>query len=547
MVLSIAIRLLLLQASRWWHAVANLHAPSEPSLPRPPPGGLISTDPESGVLIDEDGRQRIFHGTNVVYKGYPYAPPMIPIDTNTSFGEADMDRLAEWGMNNVRLGLTWAGAEPRKGEFNFTYLAALRSIVDELGKRGIYTYVELHQDALAERFCGNGMPTWAIDPHIAQSFPQPVLGTVTYPVNETDGLPSEADCQRTLWANYYGTKAVGAIFQNIYDNTGGLGDHLVLLWKHVASTFKNCTWLLGYEIMNEPWAGDHWQHPDILLPGVADRKNLARFYEWMASSIQYEDEHHLIMWEPLPWDNFVPAGFTETPLGVNNANKSVFAYHYYHPPDMMSPSKYMDYRTKDARRLLSAGFLTEFATSWNVPDSTAPQHDLQHTEEIIAAAENFTLSWSGWQYKVFHPSSGRHPMTPGDMSMFHPDGTLDVRVVSAVSQPYARAVGGNIRYNKFTPAKHSSWPFDSRSSYVLEYFAFKTCKLPTEVYVHEAHFPGGIAMTVSPFDAAEVLYNRTARVVHVTHTAAIADLTLVTLRIESKRSSNVQVLQSTMV
>jgi len=315
-----------------------------------------------------------------------------------------------------------------------------------------------------------------------------------------------------------------------------VGDHIVNLWREVASAFKNCTWLLGYELMNEPWAGDIWNKPMLAYPGVADRENLAPFYKRLAGAIRDVDSNHLIMFEPIPWNNWFKSGFDEKPCDAAFENKSVYAYHYYHPPDLMAPSEYMGYRTQDAKRLRSAGFLTEFSASWNVPDNTAPQHDLQHAKDVIAAAESFKQSWSGWEYKVFHPSSGRHPMTPGDMSMFHPNGTLDSGIVSAVSQPYARAVAGSIISNKFTEAK-----CDCRSSYVLKYNVSKSCKLPTEVYANEAmHYPGGLTVTVSVQDesrflhGAKAVYNATARIVLVTHSPYIADGARVTLKIESK-------------
>jgi len=520
--------------------------------PPPPAGGRISVDTSRGGLVDEDGRERIFHGTNVVYKGFPYAPPMFPIDTNSSFGEADMDQIAAWGMNNVRLGLMWAGAEPERDLYNYTYLARLREIVDALGKRGIYTYVELHQDALGERFCGNGVPTWLTEiangTGRADTFPEPLSGYGRYAVNKSDGLPSEADCNRHLWANYYGTKAVGAAFQMMYDNTFGLGDRVALLWAEVAKVFKSSTWLLGYELMNEPWAGDHWQNPSIVYPGVADRVNLAPFYERLVAAIQVVDVDHLIMYEPIPWNNYANSGFVESPTGAAYANKSVFAYHYYHPPDLMSPASYMFYRTRDAKRLASAGFMTEFSASWNVPDSSAPAHSLKSTLEVITAAENYTQSWSGWQYKVFHPATGRHPMTPGDMSMFHPDGTLDTGIVSAVSQPYARAIAGTIQYNKFTEAKHGIWPFGSRSSYVLEYNARASCQLPTEIYLNEAmHFPGGISVTVTPPNVAKAVYDAKAKLVHVTHESSLLDGMLVSIQIESKNDLGQQEAQNKIV
>lgn len=506
--------------------------------PPAPVGGLISSDPERSILIDEDGRERIFHGTNIVYKGHPYAPPKVPIDTEMSFGAEDMDQLASWGFNSIRLGITWAGAEPLKGQYNHTYLSRLHEIVDELGQRGIYSYVELHQDALAERFCGNGLPNWAIDASTAQSFPQPLLGITKYLVNNSDGLPSVADCNRVLWADYYSTKAVAKSFQRIYDNTDGIGDRVVLLWQEVAKVFKDSRWLLGYELMNEPWPGDQWANPTLVYPGVADKANLAPFYRKISAAILEIDPDHLIMYEPIPWNNGFKAGFEESPCGEKGANKSVFAYHFYDPPDLMSPASYMGTRTADAKRLRSASFLTEFAASWNVPDKTAPRHDPAHIKDIVAAAERYKQSWSGWEYKVFHPQTGRHPMTPGDMSMFFPNGSLDMGLVSVLSRPYARATAGSIYFNEFTAESRSMFPW-RKSSYVLKYNVDKRCRLPTEVYVNEAmHFSRGFKITAEPSTFVKATYNSKTRLVLVTHSPDIVDDELVTLEITGHSDSS---------
>jgi endoglycosylceramidase len=53
------------------------------------------------------------------------------------------------GINGIRLGVMWPGVEPKKGEFNETYLQLMRNTVELAGKYGIYTLVEFHQDLLS--------------------------------------------------------------------------------------------------------------------------------------------------------------------------------------------------------------------------------------------------------------------------------------------------------------------------------------------------------------------------------------------------------------
>ncbi len=50
----------------------------------------------------------------------------------------------------------------------------------------------------------------------------------------------------------------------------------VLFWTHVAERFADNPYVLGYEIMNEPWCGNTWQEPDLLIPGDRDRMHPER-------------------------------------------------------------------------------------------------------------------------------------------------------------------------------------------------------------------------------------------------------------------------------
>lgn len=79
---------------------------------------------ENNRIKDEDGRERIFHGTNVVNKLEPFVPTNLEgdFDVMNSFNQQDIDLLASLGYNTLRLGLLWQGAEPTEGQFNQTYI-----------------------------------------------------------------------------------------------------------------------------------------------------------------------------------------------------------------------------------------------------------------------------------------------------------------------------------------------------------------------------------------------------------------------------------------
>ena len=88
------------------------------------------------------------------------------------------------------------------------------------------------------------------------------------------------------------------------------------------------------EIINEPFAGNIYSNPLLLLPGVAGQLNLQPFYDAIALAIRSEDEAHLIFYEPVTWGmvlngQIVGSGFDHVPGGKEQRAKSVFSFHYY--------------------------------------------------------------------------------------------------------------------------------------------------------------------------------------------------------------------------
>src|SRR4051794_41733465 len=80
-------------------------------------------------IVDENGRQVILHGVNVVYKRAPYYPNASG-GAQTSFTRKDVKQLRSWGFNAIRLGVSWAGLEPQPGVIDDAYLDRLSTLVD---------------------------------------------------------------------------------------------------------------------------------------------------------------------------------------------------------------------------------------------------------------------------------------------------------------------------------------------------------------------------------------------------------------------------------
>lgn len=184
----------------------------------------------------------------MVYKVDPYIPANDKFDPQYSLTDAEVDQLRSWGFNFVRLGVMWEAVERAPGVYNETYLDQIEDLINKLGKRGIYTLVDAHQDVLARRICGEGMPDfYAKDedlPHVCEPgilpYILPLLNFCTsmkdYPFRyDVDGNPLIEDCQKNQFVNYYFSPESMNLFEKLYTaGPIGLQDKFVNYWVRVA-------------------------------------------------------------------------------------------------------------------------------------------------------------------------------------------------------------------------------------------------------------------------------------------------------------------------
>ena len=108
-------------------------------LPAPEPGGLP-------IIGDVTGRQVILRGVNVNQLiDYHLRDPEVPATQPPT--DDDFAGMAAMGFNVVRLGMSWSRLEPTRGELDEDYLDEVRAAVASAKEHGIYTVLDLHQDA----------------------------------------------------------------------------------------------------------------------------------------------------------------------------------------------------------------------------------------------------------------------------------------------------------------------------------------------------------------------------------------------------------------
>ena len=54
--------------------------------------------------------------------------------------------------------------------------------------------------------------------------------------------------------------------QSLYDNEQDIQERFTLFWSKVSKHFADNPHVLGYELLNEPWAGDIYRHIDQVEP-----------------------------------------------------------------------------------------------------------------------------------------------------------------------------------------------------------------------------------------------------------------------------------------
>jgi endoglycosylceramidase len=380
----------------------------------------------------------------------------------------------------------------------------------------------MHQDLISRYFCGEGMPDWAV-PTPSEHFPAPLAWlNLSF---EANNYPTLESCLQHPFAEFYPTAAVAETFQALYSNTGGLGDAMAQFWGAVAQRFQNNTYVLGYELLNEPFAGDIYRDPGLLLPGVTDARYLLPLYQKMHTAIRQYDQNHIIFFEPMVFD-IGPSGFNEGPGGPAYNDRQVYSFHIYcqptdkggDPTDMRACSiedeLYWDLAMSDLKRMNLGGMLTEFGA---VNDSETA---VEMIDYLTGLADTAFMSWAYWQFKFYQDLTTSGPAE----SFYFADGSLAQAKVQALSRTHAQAIAGrplSTTFNATTNAFSLSYQYDAAVS------------APTVVYLNKPmRYPSGYSVQVSPAGSVDWTFsNNQLLFIPSTNTTHLADGTTVTIQI----------------
>jgi len=259
-----------------------------------PASGLprLSADPDplaGGRIVDSKGREVLLRGVNVNSLGKYWqgtdVKPTLPLERD------DPRRIAGFGWNVVRLIVSWSKLEPKPGTYNEHYLDRVAKWVRRFREQGVYTIVDLHQDAWGATLAAR---------------PDEVCPPGYLPGFGWDGAPRWATLDEDKPRCYSGARevnpAVMAAWSNFFADApgpGGVGvrTRYARMLGHLAARFASSRAVAGIDVMNEPNAF-----------GATETAQLGDFYGQALAAIRRGEERgggfrHLVLFEPgVLWD-----------------------------------------------------------------------------------------------------------------------------------------------------------------------------------------------------------------------------------------------------
>ena len=368
------------------------------------------------------GQPIVMAGPNVVVKGPPYMPAVTgdticndvvnPECTATgtcvsceTFNQADVDHLKALGWNAIRLGVVWAGAQPRDEDaLDPAFLARLDALLNLTDANGIHVVLDNHGDMVGSAGCGNGIPMWVAQKAAPDLIGKPLVTDFPYSLFiNIDKVAGYSECANnaTAWLEYAGNPNYNLLNRCCLamnsPNPGGLGyttisqaqmdyvftagpgrDLFVRFWRLVAEAVAHHPSAFAAELMNEPMSikrdilYETWQAcaeainavvPDMSV-SLADTGEGAIFPAWL---------------EKIDPNIDIPASVVSW---IKNSSTVFYAWHWYGLPKT----------PEDA--IANVKVLME---DWNIPSFATEFGDCS----VWTAAAAANISHSYWHYSSY--------------------------------------------------------------------------------------------------------------------------------------------------
>ncbi len=249
-------------------------------------------------VLDDQGRSVLLRGVNVngledyysnspspTSVGYPIDPAAYEggrcperIATIESMAVCDFDaqQIRGFGYDVVRLAVSWSLLEPQPGRIDPTYVERIAQVVGWLRAAGVYSVIDMHQDAWSKY-----LYTRPGGPPCPPPF-SPVGG-----VHEADGAPEWASTHSTPVCQAGAREVDPAVqedFQRLWSDAAGpdgvgLQEHFAGAVLALARRFHDDPAVAGYDILNEP-------SPGYTPPPAMDATEVYPFYAKVIQTVR---------------------------------------------------------------------------------------------------------------------------------------------------------------------------------------------------------------------------------------------------------------------
>jgi hypothetical protein len=400
-----------------------------------------TSDSAPAAITDVNGRQILLRGVNVNQLVDYYAPTP-GRQTVRPLADTDFATMAKLGFDVVRLDISWSALEPSPGQYDQAYLARIRATVAAAAKHGLYTELDMHEDAWGKALAA---PAGTQCP----SGTTPALGYDGAPAwaTVTDSASPCQDLSRDL------TPANARAFTAFYHGTNGIQSELVRTWGMLARTFATDPTVAGYGLLNEPGIGED--------PPATSSVLLGAYYDHAIAAIRAAEQQttggfpHLVfvepsvLWSGLGFDAAPPRGFSADPY-------LVFAPHLYNQSITMDQSLGLTLVSIErgfalAEQQAKAYGMPLWVGEWgwfgsNIPANSAMMRRFAAAEDDARIGDAFWV----WKQACGSPESAQHATTVGNLIGVDCASGKDLpppaAVVSVLSRPYPRAVPGTLTH-----------------------------------------------------------------------------------------------------
>ena len=442
---------------------------------------FFTIDSTHKFILDKNNRPSIFHGVNVVYKLPPYIPDTEKFDPLYSLSKEDIKIMKKLGFNFVRLGIIWESVEKEEGKYDMEYLNKMEEIINNLGKNGIYTMIDNHQDCFSRNFCGEGVPYFYLDKigydkKCDANILSRLLGlfNICKPMSsfnfryDDNNLHLIEDCKTENFLQYHFTPDFISAYKSFYENKYNIQEKFVEFWKVISNKFKNNEYVIGYDLWNEPFPGGIFNDLSKLIPSNPDNKQVLPLYRKVDKEIRKINPNYILFFENTPFpDNYPIFGglilgkFNETPSDKNN--NQVYNIHSYcclagasvceegEPILEHSKTTCLKYHNKKIKKNTKAAeelnvplFLSEFGAC---SDSENCYNEIIN---VVKGCEKNFVSWAYWNYKPYGDHTTSAIKIVDKEGIFNLNGTVQYIKEKSLSRSYIQYYQGYpISFNYF--------------------------------------------------------------------------------------------------